>query len=300
MWRLIVAHNSSMWRADVFTGKSPIHIKQQTNKLKIKGKKPSNACSYLMNLVRYTCIQILSLSLIGCVLWCWVNSLISVVILLSLCKATAREVPIPHGCRSMACTQVWQLRKCATPYDRSWNVFCALSLSFPPPSGSKSYLVIWKVNVYLFQDLAKDRRDCVHVLVSCLTPENECLQTDDSSDVNWAEVVINPGLILMGFLRILPGRSPRFPLTPIVKEQKSLTKYIYLMVLDQGPCLCWCLARDAPVKTVAWLCKTWRGLCSSSWRNEDSRSTLNVGEERRSEKDHSGCCFLSHQDLEFW
>lgn len=69
-----------------------------------------------------------------------------------------------------------------------------------------------------------------------MTPENECLQTDDSSDVNWAEVVINPGLILMGFLRILPGRSPRFPLTPIVKEQKSLTKYIYLMVLDQGPC----------------------------------------------------------------
>lgn len=267
MWRLIVAHNSSMWRTDVFTGKSPIHIKQQTNKLKIKRKKPSNACSYLMNLVRYTCIQILSLSLIGCVLWCWVNSLILAVSLLSLCKAPAIEAPISHSCMSMACAQVWPLRKCATPYDRSWNFFCALSLSFPPPSGSKGYLVIWKVNVYLFQDLAKDRRDCVHVLVSCLTPENECLQTDDSSDVNWAEVVINPGLILMGFLRILPGRSPRFPLTPIVKEQKSLTKYIYLMVLDQGPC----------TTVGAWLgMLRWRGWPESV--RHDGACVLPVGE----------------------
>lgn len=145
---------------------------QQTNKLKIKRKKPSNAYSYLMNLVRYTCLPILSLSLIGCVMWCWVNSLILVVILLSLCKVTAIEVPISHGYMSLACTQIWQLRKCATPYHHSWNFSSALSLSFPPPSGGKGYLVIWKVNVYLFQDLTKDRRDCLRGLVSCLIPES--------------------------------------------------------------------------------------------------------------------------------
>lgn len=75
-------------------------------------------------------------------------------------------------------------------------------------------------------------------------------------------------LNLDGFSQvILPGRSPRFPLTPIVKEQKSLTKYIYLMVLDQGPC----------TTVGAWLgMLRWRGWPDSV--RHDRACVLPVGE----------------------